>query len=154
MKDAILNASKICKENGVKLTTKRQYVLAELVQSATALSAYEIMERIRFNAKADMPAMSVYRILDFLMEYGFVHRLSTANKYVACLYFTCVHSHGTPQFLICENCNLVKELPIDDETISALNRNCSAAGFSLNNQQIEMHGLCKNCIDGTREIML
>ncbi|WP_338621856.1 Fur family transcriptional regulator [Agarivorans sp. OAG1] len=142
----IQHAEQHCKQRGVRLTTKRKQVLSGLVQSNKALSAYELTDYCKQLFDQSIPAMSVYRILDFLETEHLVHKLSLANKYVACAHICCSHSHGVPQFLICGKCSKVKEISIAASTINELKHNAEQAGFTLVSQQLEMNCLCEDCI--------
>ena len=97
----VQQAEQHCKARGARLTTKRKQVLAGLIQSNKALSAYELIDFCKKHYGESIPAMSVYRILEFLKDEHLVHKLNLANKYVACAYISCDHAHGIPQFLIC-----------------------------------------------------
>ena len=81
---AISDAEQKCADRGIRLTRRRKEVLRTLVLAESALSAYEIAEQCNADSNDPMPAMSVYRILDFLRDQQFVHRLETANKYISC----------------------------------------------------------------------
>jgi Fur family zinc uptake transcriptional regulator len=96
-----------------------------------------------------LPAMSVYRILDFLQEQHLVHKLNLANKYVACAHITCNHDHGVPQFLICGKCQKVEEISVAKSTINALRRSVHDAGYELLSPQLEMNCICADCIKET-----
>ena len=143
---AILNhAENNCKAHGVKLTNKRKQVLSCLLKSNKALSAYEIADYCKAEFGETIPAMSVYRILEFLQDEHLVHKLNLANKYVACSHITCDHDHAVPQFLICGQCQRVKEISISKSTIKKLQNNVEDAGFHLVSPQLEMNCLCENC---------
>lgn len=134
-----------CKAQGARLTTKRKQVLSGLLQSGTALSAYELADYCNTAYGQSLPAMSVYRILDFLQEQHLVHKLNLANKYVACAHITCSHDHGIPQFLICNNCQRVEEISVAKSTIRAIQRSVDEAGYQLLSPQLEMNCLCEEC---------
>ena len=142
----IKHAEQNCKSHGARLTVKRKQVLASLVQSQKALSAYDLIELYLTNFGEKIPAMSVYRILDFLENENLVHKLNLANKYVACSHITCSHDHGVPQFLICSACNQVKEITINKSTIAELKSNVEQAGFHLVSPQLEMNCICHTCL--------
>lgn len=142
----IEHAEKHCKANGARLTSKRKLVLSGLVKSQKALSAYDLMDLCRQEFREAIPAMSVYRILEFLEDEHLVHKLKLANKYVACSHITCDHAHAIPQFLICGKCDKVKEISISKSTIDELQKNVDKAGFQLTSPQLEMNCLCKECI--------
>ena len=140
------HAEQQCKAHGARLTVKRKNVLAGLVQSNRALSAYELIDFCKQQYGDNMPAMSVYRILEFLEDEHLVHKLSLANKYVACAHISCSHAHAIPQFLICRQCSKVKEIDLKSATIDELRSSVNEAGFRLISTQLEMNCLCEGCI--------
>jgi len=139
------HAEKQCKENSSKLTPKRRKILEELLKSKKALSAYEIADLFKKKSKESIPAMSVYRILDFLEDENLVHKLNLANKYIACSHITCNHSHSIPQFLVCRECNKVSEISIDVDTMKIIEKKVRDENFNLSKPQLEMHCICKAC---------
>jgi len=143
--EIIIHAEQYCKNHGARLTPKRKQVLSSFVQSEKALSAYELIALFEQRSGEKIPAMSVYRILEFLENERLVHKLSLANKYIACSHITCDHEHGVPQFLICGTCNQVKEITIDKSTINELKKNVESAGFQLISPQLEMNCVCNQC---------
>ena len=142
----LVEAEQRCKKRGERLTDKRKQILSGLLNSGTALSAYELVDYCRTEYGQAIPAMSVYRILDFLQSQDLVHKLNLANKYVACAHITCDHAHGVPQFLICGQCQRVSEITVSKSTIKALERSIDDAGFHLVSQQLEMDCLCEDCL--------
>ena len=139
-------AEKICAESGNRFTDKRKNILSILIQSSVPLSAYEVAGAYNQSAEANMPVMSVYRILDFLAEEDLAHKLSSTNKYVACSHIQCSHSHGVPQFLICSRCQKVKEITIQKDIINQLENEVDSAGFKLTDTHLELQCLCKSCV--------
>ena len=140
-------AEQQCKKNGTRLTNKRKHILSGLLQSDKALSAYELVEYCKTEFDENMPVMSVYRILEFLQDEHLVHKLNLANKYVACAHITCRHDHAAPQFLICQLCQRVKEVDINDTVVQSLRQNVRDAGFELDSPQLEINCICKGCAD-------
>lgn len=143
----IEHAEEHCKSHGARLTVKRKQVLASLVQSDKALSAYDVIDSCKQEFNENIPAMSVYRILEFLEGENLVHKLKLANKYVACSHITCGHDHGVPQFLICSTCNRVKEISIKTATMAELESDVEQAGFKLASPQLEMNCICNACAE-------
>ncbi len=143
--EVIDQAEQHCREHGARLTPKRKQVLSGLLQSSTALSAYELVDFCKDTYGQSIPPMSVYRILDFLQQQRLVHKLSLANKYVACAHISCKHEHAVPQFLICGQCQRVEEISIEPSTIDALKQSVNKAGFELASPQLEMDCLCQQC---------
>ena len=145
--DSLLRAAEVsCSENGARLTQRRRQVLSALMQSSSPLSAYEVLDLCNRSTASAMPAMSVYRILDFLEQQLLVHRLSTSNKYVSCAHITCDHKHfQTTHFLLCEGCSSVEEVDATEEASEALEQMAKTVGFKLTTQQFELSGICTTC---------
>ena len=145
IESVIDEAEQRCRGRGARLTAKRKQVLAGLLHAKSALSAYELVDYCRSEYGYAIPAMSVYRILDFLESQHLVHKLNLANKYVACAHIACDHDHAVPQFLICSRCQRVEEINVSAATIDALQRSVRDAGFELVSPQLEMNCLCEDC---------
>ena len=141
---AISQAEQQCRVHGTRLTDKRKQVLTGLLKYGKALSAYELVDLCKKEFGETIPAMTVYRILDFLEEENLAHKLKIANKYVACSHIPCDHNHQ-PQFLICTQCIKVEEISIDYTIIQALEKNVKQAGFQVVNSKLEMDGVCNEC---------
>jgi Fur family zinc uptake transcriptional regulator len=141
----IEHAENYCKNHGARLTVKRKLVLSILIQSEKALSAYDVINLCKQEFNENIPAMSVYRILEFLETEKLAHKLKLANKFVACSHITCGHEHDVPQFLICGTCDHVKEISIKKSTIVALKSDIEHAGFQLASPQLEMDCICNSC---------
>ena len=142
----INHAEQHCKSHGARLTAKRKHVLAGLLQSEKALSAYELIEICKVEFGETFPAMSMYRILDFLRNERLVHKLDLANKYVACAHISCDHDHAASQFLICGQCQKVKEISVSEATIAELQKVIEYAGFQLATPQFEINCICESCV--------
>ena len=138
-------AQDICARSGGRLTEKRKRVLELLLVSNRPLSAYEITDAYNRGVEKPMPAMSVYRMLDFLETQDLVHKLSSTNKYVACAHISCGHEHQISQFLICGKCQSAKEIAISERIIDELGKLLSKAGYALTNPQLELQCLCNDC---------
>ena len=134
-----------CLQGGIRFTKRRKQVLSVLIKADVALSAYEIAERCNAGSDSNMPAMSVYRILDLFQEQNFIHKLEIANKYVCCAHLSCSHEHEKSQFLICGGCRHVEEIYLSPDAVDALQTAASAAGFSAISPQLEIKGWCAQC---------
>ncbi len=141
----IQHAERHCIDHGTRLTKKRKQVLARLIESDVALSAYELIAAVKKKYNEDIAAISVYRILEFLESEKLVHKLNLASKYVACAHINCDHAHGVSQFLICGECSKVKEISIKLATIAELNATVKEADFKLISPQFEMNCICADC---------
>ena len=129
-----------------KLTEKRRHFVDILEKADTPLSAYEIIDRYNSDYESRVLAPSAYRILNALIEAGYVHRLETCNKYVACSHERddCCDDEA-PQFFICDKCSAVRELHVPLQVMRELESSGAAHGFVVHYPQIELHGLCADC---------
>jgi Fur family transcriptional regulator, zinc uptake regulator len=112
------------------------------VADHTALGAYELMERVSRREGRRLAPISVYRALDFLVEGGLVHRLSSCNAFIAC-----PHGHAMDEpvaFLICQSCGGVDETSTP-QMVASLQAASAAAGFTPMSQTIEITGRCGHC---------
>jgi Fe2+ or Zn2+ uptake regulation protein len=91
------------------MTPADAFVLEALARSDRALTAYQLLDRLRAAGLGKEPPI-VYRALDFLLTHGFVHRVERPSAYVACLPGADCHPAA---FLICSDCRRVTEVPID-----------------------------------------
>lgn len=138
---ALDTAETICRARGVRLTELRRRVLELVWSNHKPVGAYALLARLQENGSAAPP--TVYRALDFLLEQGLIHRVSSLNAFVGCARPGEDHSG---QFLICEQCQNLVEL--DDADISAaIARGSSASGFAPRLQTVEILGLCPQCRD-------
>ncbi len=141
----IEQAEKSCQEQGKQLTPKRKTVLRALVESNIALSAYELIEYCKTRLDLTLQPMSVYRILDFLVEAHLVHKLKVSNKFIVCSHIRGEHDHGIPQFLICTKCDKITEQDLAPEMVVGLKSYARQQGFTVTTQQLEINGICDDC---------
>jgi Fur family zinc uptake transcriptional regulator len=146
VKTIIEHAEQYCKSHGTRLTTKRKMVLSSLLHSNKALSAYDIIDLCKELFDEKIAPMSMYRILEFLDNEKLVHKLKLINKYIACSNITYQKEHCASQFLICCSCNQVKEITVNQSTMTELQEDVELAGFQLTSSQLEMNCTCNNCL--------
>jgi Fur family zinc uptake transcriptional regulator len=137
---ALAEAEAICAARGARLTELRRKVLAAIWEDHAPIGAYDILARLNARGERNAP-MVVYRALDFLMDNGLVHRLSTLNSYVGCRHPG--HAHSS-QFLICSVCKAVAEIA-SDTVLKTVARAAAARGFKARGSVVEVTGLCPNC---------
>jgi len=140
--DAALKAAdQYFQDAGLRFTPLRRRVFEIILRSGKPIGAYDILERLRDHGKIAAP-ISVYRVLDFLIEQRFVHRLATINAYMACV--TPEDPHAA-QFLICQCCGSVTE--ISDTVIDkAIAEGAKTADFQVSYPLVEIMGICAHCI--------
>lgn len=129
-----------CRRKGWRLTPVRRRVL-ELVASAEGpVKAYDLLDQLKQTHPGAAPP-TVYRALEFLLDHHFIHRLETINAFVSC-YHPSHHHHS--QFLICEECENVTELPNTD-FLNGLEKAARSHDFQPRRQVVEVYGVCKRC---------
>ena len=137
---ALEQAARVCDARGARLTKLRARVLEIVWQSHRPLGAYDMLAVLAAEGRSAAPP-TVYRALEFLLEQGLVHRLSSLNAYVGC---SRPGHAGTGQFLICERCGNAAELD-DPEVTRAIGRTATAHGFQAGRHTVEISGLCPEC---------
>jgi len=136
----ITKARAYCERRGARFTPLREKVYALMLENHGPMGAYELLDALKETESSAKPA-TVYRTLDFLLDFGFIHRLESTNAFVACHHFGCQHP---VQFLICDSCGHVVEIQSEglEDTLRA---QAEAKGFKISKQTIEAHGLCSDC---------
>ena len=138
--DAMEEIEKHCHKKNLQFTPLRRRVFEYLLRDHKPLGAYEILDLLREDGLASTPPIA-YRVLDFLMKEGFVHKIQGLNAFVACSHPGSSHS---PAFMICRKCEKVAEL---DEKISGINLGKSIPlDFSVEETVVEMRGICTSCM--------
>lgn len=138
---AVMRAHELCKEQSVRLTPLRESVLRVLLSSHKALGAYEIIERLHGEGRRLAP-ISVYRVIDVLLEAGLVHRLESKNAFFACL-----SEHDDTRsllVLVCEDCARVAEAEALDAW-TAIKSITQSNGFNVSETVLEIQGTCADC---------
>jgi Fur family transcriptional regulator, zinc uptake regulator len=138
---AIARAREICDRKGVRLTPLREAVLRVLTGSHRALGAYEIIDQMNTQGRRLAP-ISVYRIIDVLLEAGVVHRLESKNAFFACL--SRHDENASMVVLLCDSCNRVVEAEAP-EAWGAINSLTRDTGFSISATVLEVQGQCSDC---------
>ncbi len=137
---ALTHAEDTCRRLGLRFTPIRRRVLELIWQNHEPVGAYDLLDQLSRDGRRAMPP-TVYRALEFLVAAGLVHRLATLNAFVGCAHPD--HAHQG-QFLICRNCRRVVEME-SPKVGRSLKREAEALGFSIEEQSIELTGLCPDC---------
>ncbi|MGB0851859.1 MAG: transcriptional repressor [Pikeienuella sp.] len=124
-------------EGTARFTPVRRRALEILLESHTALGAYDLLKRLDADGFGAQPPVA-YRALDFLVEHGFAHKIERLNAFVACMHPREGHD---PAFMICRACHSVAETAADP----ALDKRAAALGYTVETRVVEMEGLCPKC---------
>ncbi len=137
---ALAKAERACAASGRRLTPLRRRVLELIWASHLPVKAYDLLALLG-QERAQAAPPTVYRALDFLLEAGLIHRLTSLNAYIGC---------GEPleghvsQFLICTQCGTVAELAAPQ--LSAYVDECARRlHFKVVRETIEVAGECRDC---------
>jgi len=137
---AIQKVTEVCNEKNLRLTDIRKRVLELVWQAQGPVGAYTILGQLIEDGRNAAPT-TVYRALDFLLDEGFVHRLSSLNAFIGCAF----PGHITlSQFLICNQCSKVDELQ-SFEISQSIDMSAKERQFQIKNEIIEIQGSCKAC---------
>ena len=141
----IEKASQQCQLRGERLTPKRSRILQLLLASVGPKSAYDLISDHDRKYGESPAAMSVYRMLNFLVDAGLAHRLATTNQFMACAHIACDHVHRVPQLLICDQCHHAEEIGLRSDLMDQLQHSADASGFRIGSSPLEIHGICQRC---------
>ena len=131
---------KHCYENNLELTPLRKKVFEILIRDHKPLGAYKILDALSKEGFSSSPPIA-YRVLDFLIEKGLVHKIQGLNSFIACAYAGCAH---IPAFVICRKCDNVAEIRGEENIPKA---SSSSLDFKVENAMIEISGVCSMCSD-------
>ncbi len=136
----LTDAEAECARRGVRWTPLRSDVLKLILLAGKPIGAYDLLAQMATNGRPPAPP-TVYRSLDFLLEQGFIHRLTSINAFVPCCHPRSGHE---AIFLICQNCHRVDEA--ESSTLqNTLMHLAQQGGFLLQHTTIEVAGLCVEC---------
>ena len=130
---ALADARTICQQQNARLTPTRERVLELIWQSHKPLGAYDVL--------AVLAPPTVYRALDFLQQYGLVHRIASLNAFTGCAHAGKNHNG---MFLICRSCGNVLELTAPAVS-TAVQRAAAEESFRPAEVTIEVSGYCPRC---------
>lgn len=141
---ALTGAEEYCRLHKLRLTDQRRQVLELVWASHRPVGAYALLDQISSKGKRAAPP-TIYRSLDFLLEHGLIHRIASLNAYIGCNHPGGDHA---PRFFICNRCGEAAEVEgtvIDD----AINRDAQRLGFRIDQQTVEVAGVCAQCDHGS-----
>lgn len=127
----------------LQLTELRKSVLSIFLTSKKPMSAYEvlaILKKSRHNAEA----MTVYRIIEYLIKKNLIHRISTENKFIFCSQIEQSFCEHQGLFFICKKCLYSYEI-INKQIESLIRQLSEQHDFYADVSFVEIPGLCQNC---------
>jgi Fur family zinc uptake transcriptional regulator len=140
---AVERAQALCREQSVRLTPLREAVLRTLLSSHRALGAYDIIDKLHESGRRLAP-ISVYPVIEVLLDAGLVHRLESRNAFFACL--TEHDDTNSLQLLVCEDCTRDAEAEAP-EAWTAINSLTQTNIYQVKDTVLEIRGVCADCRD-------
>lgn len=148
-------ASRLCTEQGGRMTPQRRDVLGLILSTPTPVGAYDLLEQLKTSGRKPAPP-TIYRALDFLLEHGLIHRIERLSAFVPCTHLLHDHSHShdhghtetclhSAQFLICRTCGGVTEIADAPRVLEVLKNICGKKNFTMQSASVEVEGICEDC---------
>lgn len=140
-----ISCLKTLRQVGCRITQQRRAVIDCLAEAQAPLSAPELFARLdSASTEAKIDRVSVYRILDTLLEHKLVHRIAPNGSFVACTHHKCRHAYHV--LSRCTECQGVQEVDIPAEVIDPLLRHmASNKQFIPDTHLLHMEGVCGEC---------
>jgi len=137
---ALEKARDLCSESGQRLTPVRQRVLELVWANHKPVGAYDLLPKLAEEGFNSAPP-TVYRALDFLLNLGLIHRISSLNAFIGCNHPGVEHPSC---FFVCRECGKAQEL--DSSLMSTLAEKAEKElGLKIEKQMTELMGLCPAC---------
>ena len=140
--DKTENLLNYCLKNKKSLTPSRTLVIKTLSKYKKPISAYELRDEINNKGDVNINISQIYRVLEFWIDLGLIHKISSINKFLLCITPEEKHTHMLNFCTVCEKvfetCNEQMGLNLKKSTAKldlAFNNTCS----------VEIPVICPQC---------
>ncbi len=140
VKDALEMGLAICQVRGVRFTELRKQVFELVCASHKPIGAYDILDTFQKRGRKTAPP-TVYRALEFLIEQGLIHRITSLNAYIGCDFPQEPHRG---QFVVCKLCGEATEL-VSHTIERCITAAAEKLDFQVQSRVIEILGICSVC---------
>ena len=131
-----------CLKNKKALTPSRTMVIKVLAKHEKPQSAYSLKNEINKNRKILINISTIYRVLDFWIKLGFIHKITSINKYLICLRPDEKHVH---MLNYCTKCEKVIESCSEKMNLD-FEKSTARLDLAFNkNKPIEIPVICPSC---------
>lgn len=127
--------------HGVDPTPLREAVLRSVGQESRPLAAAEIMSAVR--SQMSINKVTLYRILDLLVDRGLVKRLSAGDRAFRYGIGEIRHHPDHPHF-VCSQCGGMECLGPD--VLPSNLKNLKTKGRVINQVEVRFEGICESCL--------
>jgi Fur family ferric uptake transcriptional regulator len=129
------------RERSLRITKARRAICEVLATSHEKhMSAADILERARVRAGVAIDQSTVYRTLDVLEEFGYLHHVHLGHG--AGVYH--LSEESDHQHLVCEHCGTSVEIPLE-ELAPVLASVTARYGFVAEGVHFALVGTCESC---------
>lgn len=136
------NYSKLLEESGLGYTQNRHRVLEVVGNSSSPLSAQQIFDTL--SRTDDINRVTVYRILDLLVEKSLVDRISGGGR--SFLYGLAPNENHPPHpHFYCKSCGNLECLNPQSLSVDLQPMERTFPGM-IENVAVRVDGVCKNCL--------
>ena len=137
--DSLLNH---CLKHKKSLTPSRTLIIKTLSKHEKPKSAYDLQEEINKNENTNLNISTIYRVLDFWINIGLIHKVASLNKYLICLTPDEKHAHMLNFCTVCE-----KVIETCSERMGLnFKKSTKKLDLSFNGSQpVEIPVICSNC---------
>ena len=140
--DKTENLLNYCLKNKKSLTPSRTLVIKTLSKHKKPISAYELRDEINNNGDVNINISQIYRVLEFWIDLGLIHKISSINKFLLCITPEEKHTHMLNFCTVCENvfetCNEQMGLNLKKST--------AKLDLAFNNtRSVEIPVICPQC---------
>lgn len=135
-------AKQNCTLQGIRFTPLREQVYRLILEAPMPIGAYDLLAKLQQSSDKSIAPPTVYRSLDFLLEHGLIHQLSSTKAFFACCQPDGKH---TATFLMCQQCGEVQEFHHRqlEHTLADI---AVQSGFLVKTSVIELSGICPSCL--------
>ena len=132
-----------CNSIEMSLTSLRKSILYTLWYTGKPLKAYEILNEL-LHIKQTSRAAAVYRVLDYFVNCGVVHKIESIQSYTLC--HEPKRHLPSEVLMVCTRCHGVREA-WDKVLITSAKKLSEENFFTLGQGVIELKGICYTCVD-------
>ena len=131
----------VLRTSGYRLTDSRRALVEIFTQGAQVLSPEELLE-LASQHHSHLGRATVYRTVETLIALGLVRRIHDAH---GCHSFMAVMDDNPQALLICNDCQRVDVAPSSDMLAQLTQSIEQATGYTIQNQFLQLSGMCTNC---------
>ena len=140
--DKTENLLNYCLKNKKSLTPSRTLVIKTLSKHKKPISAYELRDEINNKGDVNINISQIYRVLEFWIDLGLIHKISSINKFLLCITPEEKHTH---MLNFCTVCEKVFETCNEQMGLN-LKKSTAKLDLSFNDtRSVEIPVICPEC---------